>query len=653
MENMENNKMENNEPVSAEELGELFQIRRNKLKALQESGQDPFALTRFTVTAYSKEIQDNFESYEEKEVTLAGRMMTKRTMGKASFCDLQDKAGRIQLYVKKDIVGEEVYQSFKELDLGDIIGVTGCVFRTHKGEISVRVEKLTLLSKSLQILPEKFHGLKDTDIRYRQRYLDLIVNPEVKDVFKKRSEIIRTVRNILEEKSFLEVETPILMTIPSGAAAKPFNTYHNALDMPLHLRISLELPLKRLIVGGFDRVYEIGRVFRNEGISTRHNPEFTLLELYQAYTDYQGMMDLTEELFRETARRVLGTTVITYGDVEIDLGKPFARLSMKDAVKQYAGIDFDEIKSDEEARALAKEKHIEFQPHFKKGEILNLFFEEYAEKHLVQPTFIMDHPVEISPLAKKKVDAPGYTERFELFILTREHANAFSELNDPIDQKERFLYQESLRAAGDEEANRIDDDFITALEYGMPPTGGLGIGMDRMIMLLTNAQSIRDVLLFPTMKNIEGSKKNEGNKPAFEPSEKKGETDSKKIDFSNVKIEPIFEEMVDFDTFAKSDFRAVKVLACEAVSGSKKLLKFTLDDGERKDRVILSGIHEYYEPEELIGKTAIAIVNLPPRKMMGMDSEGMLISAVHEEDGHEGLNLLMVDDHIPAGAKLY
>ena len=491
---MENNNMENREPVSAEELGELFQIRRNKLKTLQESGQDPFVLTRFTVTNYSKEIQDNFENFEEKEVTLAGRMMTKRTMGKASFCDLQDKAGRIQLYVKKDIVGEEVYQGFKELDLGDI---------------SVRVEKLTLLSKSLQILPEKFHGLKDTDIRYRQRYLDLIVNPEVKDTFRKRSEIIRTVRNILEEKTFLEVETPILMTIPSGAAAKPFNTYHNALDMPLHLRISLELPLKRLIVGGFDRVYEIGRVFRNEGISTRHNPEFTLLELYQAYTDYQGMMDLTEELFRETARRVLGTTVITYGDVEIDLGKPFARLSMKDAVKQYAGIDFDEIGSDEEARALAKEKHIEFQPHFKKGEILNLFFEEYAEKHLVQPTFIMDHPVEISPLAKKKVDAPGYTERFELFILTREHANAFSELNDPIDQKERFMYQESLRAAGDEEANRIDDDFITALEYGMPPTGGLGIGMDRMIMLLTNAQSIRDVLLFPTMKNI--GKKDEEN----------------------------------------------------------------------------------------------------------------------------------------------
>ena len=650
---MENNNMENREPVSAEELGELFQIRRNKLKALQESGQDPFVLTRFTVTNYSKEIQDNFESFEEKEVTLAGRMMTKRTMGKASFCDLQDKDGRIQLYIKKDIVGEEVYQSFKELDLGDIIGITGCVFRTHKGEISVRVEKLTLLSKSLQILPEKFHGLKDTDIRYRQRYLDLIVNPEVKDTFRKRSEIIRTVRNILEEKNFLEVETPILMTIPSGAAAKPFNTYHNALDMQLHLRISLELPLKRLIVGGFDRVYEIGRVFRNEGISTRHNPEFTLLELYQAYTDYQGMMDLTEELFRETARRVLGTTVITYGDVEIDLGKPFARLSMKDAVKQYAGIDFDEIGSDEEARALAKEKHIEFQPHFKKGEILNLFFEEYAEKHLVQPTFIMDHPVEISPLAKKKVDAPGYTERFELFILTREHANAFCELNDPIDQKERFMYQESLRAAGDEEANRIDDDFITALEYGMPPTGGLGIGMDRMIMLLTNAQSIRDVLLFPTMKNIDGNKSEKREAGKVFEADSVVPAGEEKIDFSKVKIEPLFEDYVDFETFSKSDFRAVKVLGCEAVPKSKKLLKFTLDDGTGVNRTILSGIHNFYEPEELLGKTCIAITNLPPRPMMGIESCGMLISAVHEEEGEEKLHLLMVDPHIPAGAKLY
>ena len=650
---MENNNMENRELVSAEELGELFQIRRNKLKALQESGQDPFVLTRFTVTNYSKEIQDNFESFEEKEVTLAGRMMTKRTMGKASFCDLQDKDGRIQLYIKKDIVGEEVYQSFKELDLGDIIGITGCVFRTHKGEISVRVEKLTLLSKSLQILPEKFHGLKDTDIRYRQRYLDLIVNPEVKDTFRKRSEIIRTVRNILEEKNFLEVETPILMTIPSGAAAKPFNTYHNALDMQLHLRISLELPLKRLIVGGFDRVYEIGRVFRNEGISTRHNPEFTLLELYQAYTDYQGMMDLTEELFRETARRVLGTTVITYGDVEIDLGKPFARLSMKDAVKQYAGIDFDEIGSDEEARALAKEKHIEFQPHFKKGEILNLFFEEYAEKHLVQPTFIMDHPVEISPLAKKKVDAPGYTERFELFILTREHANAFSELNDPIDQKERFMYQESLRAAGDEEANRIDDDFITALEYGMPPTGGLGIGMDRMIMLLTNAQSIRDVLLFPTMKNIDGNKSEKRETGKVFEADSVVPAGEEKIDFSKVKIEPLFEDCVDFETFSKSDFRAVKVLGCEAVPKSKKLLKFTLDDGTGVNRTILSGIHNFYEPEELLGKTCIAITNLPPRPMMGIESCGMLISAVHEEEGEEKLHLLMVDPHIPAGAKLY
>lgn len=650
---MENNNMENREPVSAEELGELFQIRRNKLKALQESGQDPFVLTRFTVTNYSKEIQDNFESFEEKEVTLAGRMMTKRTMGKASFCDLQDKDGRIQLYIKKDIVGEEVYQSFKELDLGDIIGITGCVFRTHKGEISVRVEKLKLLSKSLQILPEKFHGLKDTDIRYRQRYLDLIVNPEVKDTFRKRSEIIRTVRNILEEKNFLEVETPILMTIPSGAAAKPFNTYHNALDMQLHLRISLELPLKRLIVGGFDRVYEIGRVFRNEGISTRHNPEFTLLELYQAYTDYQGMMDLTEELFRETARRVLGTTVITYGDVEIDLGKPFARLSMKDAVKQYAGIDFDEIGSDEEARALAKEKHIEFQPHFKKGEILNLFFEEYAEKHLVQPTFIMDHPVEISPLAKKKVDAPGYTERFELFILTREHANAFSELNDPIDQKERFMYQESLRAAGDEEANRIDDDFITALEYGMPPTGGLGIGMDRMIMLLTNAQSIRDVLLFPTMKNIDGNKSEKKEAGKVFEADSVVPAGEEKIDFSKVKIEPLFEDYVDFETFGKSDFRAVKVLGCEAVPKSKKLLKFTLDDGTGVNRTILSGIHNFYEPEELLGKTCIAITNLPPRPMMGIESCGMLISAVHEEEGEEKLHLLMVDPHIPAGAKLY
>lgn len=504
---MENNNIQNQEAMTTEELGELFQIRRNKLKELQESGKNPFEITSFDVTNYSSEILGDFDAFVEKEVTLAGRIMTKRIMGKASFCHLQDKNGQIQLYVKRDEVGAEEYQGFKEMDLGDIIGVTGYVFRTQKGEISIHVTKITLLSKSLQILPEKFHGLKDTDIRYRQRYLDLIVNPEVKDTFRKRSEIIRTVRNILDEKQFLEVETPILMSIPSGAAAKPFNTHHNALDMPLHLRISLELPLKRLIVGGFDRVYEIGRVFRNEGISTRHNPEFTLLELYQAYTDYHGMMDLTEELFRETARRVLGTTVITYGDVEIDLGKPFARLSMKDAVTKYSGINFDDIATDEEARELAlkdsKIANADVKSHLKKGEILNLFFEAYAEEHLVQPTFITDHPVEISPLAKKKVDDPAYTERFELFILTREHANAFSELNDPIDQKERFLYQESLRAAGDEEANRIDDDFITALEYGMPPTGGLGIGMDRMIMLLTNSQSIRDVLLFPTMKSLD------------------------------------------------------------------------------------------------------------------------------------------------------
>ena len=633
-----------------QDINQLLKVRREKLADLQENGKDPFVITKYEVTHHSQEVKDGFEALEGQTVSLAGRMMSKRVMGKASFCNIQDLKGNIQSYVARDSIGEEEYKAFKKMDIGDIVGLKGEVFRTKTGEISIHAAEVTLLSKSLQILPEKFHGLTNTDLRYRQRYVDLIMNPEVKDTFIKRSQIIKEIRNFLDREGFMEVETPMLVANAGGAAARPFETHFNALDEDLKLRISLELYLKRLIVGGMERVYEIGRVFRNEGLDTRHNPEFTLMELYQAYTDYNGMMDLTEKLYRHVAQQVLGTTTITYNGVEMDLGKPFERITMVDAVKKYAGIDFDEIKTTEEAKALAKEKGIAFEERHKKGDILSLFFEEYAEEHLIQPTFVMDHPIEISPLTKKKPSNPEYTERFEFFMNGWEMANAYSELNDPIDQRERFKAQEELLAQGDEEANHTDEDFLNALMVGMPPTGGIGFGIDRMVMLLTDSPAIRDVLLFPTMKTLGGVKSENGvsSKEVSTPN-----SEPEKIDFSKVKIEPIFEEMVDFDTFAKSDFRAVKILACEAVPKSKKLLKFTLDDGERKDRVILSGIHDYYEPEELVGKTAIAIVNLPPRKMMGIDSEGMLISAVHEEDGHEGLNLLMVDDRIPAGAKLY
>ena len=641
-------------PETEAELTEVLRVRREKLAQLVEDGKDPFQITKFDVTHHSAEIKDDFDALEGKEVVVAGRMMSKRVMGKASFCNVQDLKGGIQCYVARDAVGEDSYKDFKKFDIGDIIGVRGEVFKTKTGEISIHASAVTLLSKSLQVLPEKFHGLTNTDMRYRQRYVDLIVNPEVKDTFVKRSKIIKEIRNFLDGRGFMEVETPMLVSNAGGAAARPFETHYNALNEDVKLRISLELYLKRLIVGGLEKVYEIGRVFRNEGVDTRHNPEFTLMELYQAYTDYYGMMELTENMFRYLAEKVCGSAVITYNGVEIDLSKPFARLTMNDAIKKYAGIDFDEVKTDEEAKALAKEHHIEYEERHTKGDIINLFFEEYCEKELIQPTFIMDHPLAISPLTKKKPSDPTKVERFELFINTWEMCNAYSELNDPIDQRERFAAQDAAFAAGDEEANHTDEDFLNALEYGMPPTGGIGYGIDRLVMLLTDSPAIRDVLLFPTMKSLDGvNKKNDVKKSASEAPEKNVEAEPEKIDFSNVKIEPIFEEMVDFDTFAKSDYRAVKILACEAVPKSKKLLKFTLDDGERKDRVILSGIHEYYEPEELVGKTAIAIVNLPPRKMMGIDSEGMLISAVHEEDGHEGLNLLMVDDHIPAGAKLY
>lgn len=637
-----------------QDLNHVLKARRDKLAELQAAGKDPFQITKYDVTAHSMEIKDHYDQWEEKEVSIAGRMMFKRVMGKASFCNLQDLQGRIQVYVARDSVGEDAYKEFKKLDIGDIVGVKGTVFTTKTGEISVHASEFTLLSKSLQVLPEKFHGLTDTDLRYRQRYVDLIMNEDVKDTFIKRSKILAAIRKYLGGEGFMEVETPMLVSNAGGAAARPFETHFNALDEDLKLRISLELYLKRLIVGGLERVYEIGRVFRNEGLDTRHNPEFTLMELYQAYTDYHGMMDLTENLYRFVAQEVLGTTKIVYNGVEMDLGKPFERITMLDAVKKYSGVDFNEIHTLEEARAAAKEKHVEFEERHKKGDILNLFFEAFVEEHLIQPTFVMDHPVEISPLTKKKPENPEYTERFEFFMNGWEMANAYSELNDPIDQRERFKAQEEQFAAGDEEANHTDEDFLNALEIGMPPTGGIGFGIDRMCMLLTDSAAIRDVLLFPTMKSLDGvNKKNDVKKSASEAPEKNVEAEPEKIDFSNVKIEPIFEEMVDFDTFAKSDYRAVKILACEAVPKSKKLLKFTLDDGERKDRVILSGIHEYYEPEELVGKTAIAIVNLPPRKMMGIDSEGMLISAVHEEDGREGLNLLMVDNRIPAGAKLY
>ena len=637
-------------PKTEAELTEVLRVRREKLAQLVEDGKDPFQITKFDVTHHSAEIKDDFDALEGKEVVVAGRMMSKRVMGKASFCNVQDLKGGIQCYVARDAVGEDSYKDFKKFDIGDIIGVRGEVFKTKTGEISIHASAVTLLSKSLQVLPEKFHGLTNTDMRYRQRYVDLIVNPEVKDTFVKRSKIIKEIRNFLDGRGFMEVETPMLVSNAGGAAARPFETHYNALNEDVKLRISLELYLKRLIVGGLEKVYEIGRVFRNEGVDTRHNPEFTLMELYQAYTDYYGMMELTENMFRYLAEKVCGSAVITYNGVEIDLSKPFARLTMNDAIKKYAGIDFDEVKTDEEAKALAKEHHIEYEERHTKGDIINLFFEEYCEKELIQPTFIMDHPLVISPLTKKKPSDPTKVERFELFINTWEMCNAYSELNDPIDQRERFAAQDAAFAAGDEEANHTDEDFLNALEYGMPPTGGIGYGIDRLVMLLTDSPAIRDVLLFPTMKTIGGVKSENGvsSKEVSTPN-----SEPEKIDFSNVKIEPIFEEMVDFDTFAKSDFRAVKILECEAVPKSKKLLKFTLDDGERKDRVILSGIHDYYEPEELVGKTAIAIVNLPPRKMMGIDSEGMLISAVHEEDGHEGLNLLMVDDRIPAGAKLY
>ena len=640
--------------VQEQDLNQLRKVRREKLAELQESGRDPFVITKYNQTHHSVEVKENYEELEGKQVSIAGRMMSKRVMGKASFCNVQDLKGNIQSYVARDSIGEENYKEFKKLDVGDVIGIEGEVFKTKTGEISIHASHVTLLSKSLQILPEKFHGLTNTDMRYRQRYVDLIMNPEAKDTFIKRSKIISAIRRYLDGEGFMEVETPMLVANAGGAAARPFETHFNALNEDLKLRISLELYLKRLIVGGLERVYEIGRVFRNEGLDTRHNPEFTLMELYQAYTDYNGMMDLTENLYRHVAQEVLGTTKIVYNGVEMDLGKPFERITMVDAVKKYAGVDWNEVKTLEEARRLADEHHVEYEEHHKKGDILSLFFEEFAEEHLIQPTFVMDHPIEISPLTKKKPENPEYTERFEFFMNGWEMANAYSELNDPIDQRERFKAQEELLAQGDEEANTTDEDFLNALEIGMPPTGGIGFGIDRMCMLLTNSAAIRDVLLFPTMKSLDGvNKKNDVKNAASEAPEKNVEEAPEKIDFSNVKIEPIFEEMVDFDTFAKSDFRAVKILACEAVPKSKKLLKFTLDDGERKDRVILSGIHEYYEPEELVGKTAIAIVNLPPRKMMGIDSEGMLISAVHEEDGHEGLNLLMVDNHIPAGAKLY
>ena len=646
----EQNQKKQQEP----DLNQLLKVRREKLAELQAAGKDPFQITKYDVTVHSTDVKEDYSQWEGKEVSIAGRMMSKRVMGKASFCNVQDLKGDIQCYVARDDLGEEAYKEFKRMDIGDIIGVKGIVFTTKMGEISIHAHSITLLSKSLQVLPEKYHGLTNTDMRYRQRYTDLIMNEDVRKTFVMRSKIISCIRRYLDGQGFLEVETPMLVSNAGGAAARPFETHYNALDEDVKLRISLELYLKRLIVGGMERVYEIGRVFRNEGLDTRHNPEFTLMELYQAYTDYNGMMDLTENMFRHVAQEVCGTTLIPYADVEIDLGKPFERLTMIDAIKKYTGIDFNEIATTEEAKKLADEKEIHYEKRHVRGDIINLFFEEFVEEHLIQPTFIMDHPVEVSPLTKRKPDKPEQVERFELFIYGREMCNAYSELNDPIDQRERFKAQEAALAAGDEEANTTDEDFMNALEIGMPPTGGIGYGIDRLVMLLTNSPAIRDVLLFPTMKSLDGvNKKNDVKKSASEAPEKNVEEAPEKIDFSNVKIEPIFEEMVDFDTFAKSDYRAVKILACEAVPKSKKLLKFTLDDGERKDRVILSGIHEYYEPEELVGKTAIAIVNLPPRKMMGIDSEGMLISAVHEEDGHEGLNLLMVNDRIPAGAKLY
>ena len=681
----------NNKGGQQQDVNQLLKVRREKLQNLQEAGKDPFQITKYNVTHHSSDVKELYNAHEAEilgdrkapdveglddaakrevinndynerreimdakpiEVSIAGRMMFKRVMGKASFCNIQDLKGNIQVYVARDNVGEDSYADFKKSDIGDIYGVKGFAFRTKTGEISIHAEEITLLSKSLQILPEKFHGLTDTDTRYRQRYVDLIMNQESKEVFIKRSQILKEIRNFLAGRDFMEVETPMLVSNAGGAAARPFETHYNALNEDVKLRISLELYLKRLIVGGLERVYEIGRVFRNEGVDTRHNPEFTLMEIYQAYTDYEGMMELTESMFRYLAEKVCGSTKISYNGVEIDLGKPFARMTMIDAIKKYAGVDFDQVPDDAAAKKLADEHHIEYEERHKKGDIVNLFFEEYCEKELIQPTFIMDHPIEISPLTKKKPSDPTKVERFELFCNTWEMCNAYSELNDPIDQRERFAAQDANAAAGDDEAEHTDEDFLNALEIGMPPTGGIGYGIDRLVMLLTDSQAIRDVLLFPTMKSLD-AKKGEGKaEKAVENAAVAEEKVAEKIDFSNVKIEPLFEEMIDFDTFAKADFRAVKILECEAVPKSKKLLKFTLDDGTDRKRTILSGIHEYYEPEDLIGKTAIAIVNLPPRKMMGIDSEGMLISAVHEEDGHEGLNLLMVNDWIPAGAKLY
>ena len=639
-----------NTKVQEQDIHQLLKVKREKLANLQEAGKDPFQITKYDVTHHSTDIKNNFEELEGKTVRIAGRVMSKRVMGKASFCNVQDLPGNIQVYVARDSIGEESYADFKKYDVGDIVGIEGEVFKTKTGETSIHAAKVTLLSKSLQILPEKFHGLTNTDIRYRQRYTDLIMNQDVKDTFVKRSKIISAIRRYLDGQGFLEVETPMLVSNAGGAAARPFETHYNALDEDVKLRISLELYLKRLIVGGMERVFEIGRVFRNEGLDTRHNPEFTLMELYQAYTDYYGMMDLTENMFRYVAQEVCGTTVIPYAEETIDLGKPFERLTMVDAVKKYAGVDFDQIPDTAAAKKLADEKGVHYEERHAKGDILNLFFEEFVEEHLIQPVFIMDHPVEISPLTKRKPDKPDYVERFELFIYGREMCNAYSELNDPIDQRERFKAQEAALAAGDEEANTTDEDFMNALEIGMPPTGGIGYGIDRLVMLLTNSPAIRDVLLFPTMKTLNDvNKKNDVKSKAAE--EVKAEPE--KIDFSKVKIEPLFEEAVDFDTFSKSDFRAVKVKECVAVPKSKKLLQFTLDDGTGTDRTILSGIHAYYEPEELVGKTLIAITNLPPRAMMGIDSCGMLLSAIHEEEGEEKLHLLMVDDHIPAGAKLY
>ena len=640
-----------------QDLNQLLKVRREKLADLQANGKDPFQITKFNVTHHSMEVKNAFDELEGKTVTLAGRMMSKRVMGKASFCSIQDLQGSIQSYVARDNVGEESYKEFKKMDIGDLVGITGEVFKTKTGEISIHATEVTLLAKSLKPLPEKFHGLTNTDLRYRQRYVDLIMNADVKETFIKRSKILASIRNYLNGQGFLEVETPMLVANAGGAAARPFETHFNALDEDFKLRISLELYLKRLIVGGMERVYEIGRVFRNEGLDTRHNPEFTLMELYQAYTDYHGMMDLTENLYRHVAQEVLGTTKIVYNGIEMDLGKPFERITMVDAVKKYAGVDFNEIHTLKEARAVAKEHHVEYEERHKKGDILNLFFEEFVEEHLLQPTFVMDHPIEISPLTKKKPENPEYVERFEFFMNGWEMANAYSELNDPIDQRERFKAQEELLAQGDEEANTTDEDFMNALEIGMPPTGGIGFGIDRMVMLLTDSAAIRDVLLFPTMKSM-GAAKNEANNAAQSaPVEKTVEKAIAEVketyDFSNVEVEPLFKDMVDFDTFSKSDFRAVKVKECEAVPKSKKLLKFVLDDGSGEDRVILSGIHDYYEPEELVGKTLLAITNLPPRKMMGIDSCGMIISATHLVEGREGLNVLMLEDKIPAGAKLY